>query len=108
MCGVVAREETSKEKNLNIKQELVIFNQIRECGQSWTLQDFWQQNGKKMPLLSRVVREYCVSPASSVGPEASFSVANYINRKERSSLSSRNLRYSMLLREKNTIEKSPI
>jgi hypothetical protein len=43
--------------------------------------------------------------ASSVASESAFSIANYIQRKERSSLSAENLRYSIFLREMAKIEK---
>ena len=37
--------------------------------------------------------------AASVAPDSAYSTANYIQRKERSSLSSENLRYSIFQRE---------
>jgi hypothetical protein len=48
--------------------------------------------------LARLVRHYCIMPMTSVASESAFSMAGYIQRKHRSSLSATTLRYSMLLR----------
>jgi hypothetical protein len=42
--------------------------------------------------------------ATSDVSESIFSIANYVGRKERASLSSRNLRFSMILREEPKFE----
>jgi hypothetical protein len=49
--------------------------------------------------------KYCIVPSSSVAVESSFSDANFLQRKERSSLPSKNLRYSSVLKStyKSTI-----
>ena len=49
-------------------------------------------------MLASAVRKYCIIPASSVAVESAFSEANFIQRKERSSLSSKNLRYTLVLK----------
>ena len=59
-----------------------------------------------MPLLSKLVRNYCITHASSVPSDSAFSMANYIQRKQRSSLSSKQLRYQMLLKDKLVVESS--
>lgn len=51
---------------------------------------FWKKNCSKLPLLASAV--------SSVAAKSAFSEANFIQRKERSSLSSKNLRYSIILK----------
>jgi hypothetical protein len=47
-----------------------------------------------------IVRKYCIIPSSSVPSESAFSVANFIQRKERNSLSSKCIKYSMVLRDR--------
>ena len=59
---------------------------------------FWKKNCSKFPQLASAVRRYFIIPASSVAAESAFSEANFIQRKERSSLSSKNLRYSLILK----------
>ncbi|MBY0580648.1 MAG: hAT family dimerization domain-containing protein [Rickettsiales bacterium] len=99
LCGFNLCEEKTQSKR-NIKEELSFFNYTIKA-KNWKFDEFWYKYENDIPMLASKVREVCTSPASSVGPESSFSVANFIHRKERSNLSSRNLRYSMLLKEKN-------
>ncbi len=67
-------------------------------------ESYWSSNQHKLPILSSLVRRFCISPATSVASESSFSYANYVQRKQRSSLSSTNLYYTMLLRGRDTIK----
>ena len=55
-------------------------------------------------MLSSLVKKYCIISASSVPSESDFSIGNFIQRKERSSLSAEMLKYSILLRETFKIE----
>ncbi len=66
---------------------------------------YWNMNQHKMHILASMVRRFCLSPATSVASETSFSCANYIQRKQRSSLSPTNLCYTMLLRDADVIQK---
>ena len=97
LCGVNLCVEKTLSKR-NIKEQLSFFNYVVK-EKNWKLDEFWYKYEKDIPMLRNKVRVVCTSPASSVGPESSFSVANFIHRKERSNLSSRNLRYLMLLKE---------
>ena len=72
---------------------------------SYTFKEFWTENTEILPLLKSVAIQYCASPATSVPSESSFSVAGHYSRKERANLSNENLRYSMLLRESDEVEK---
>lgn len=69
-----------------------------------TLESYWETNQHKMPILVSLVRRFCISPATSVASEASFSKANYVQRKQRSSLSPINLCYTMVLRDSDIIQ----
>ena len=94
LCGLNLCVEKTQSKR-NVKEELSFFNEKNR-----KFDEFWCKYEKDIPMLASKARVVCTSPASSVGPESSFSVANFIHRKERSNLSSRNLRYSMLLKER--------
>ena len=54
--------------------------------------------------LKKYALELMTSPASSVSSESAFSVANYLARKERSSLSPESLRMTMLLIEEEKLK----
>ena len=66
---------------------------------------YWRNNHFRLPQLATVVRKYSIIAAASTPSESRFSTANYVARKERSSLSSRNLRFSMILKEKSKFDK---
>ncbi|CAF1236355.1 unnamed protein product [Rotaria sordida] len=68
-------------------------------------QSYWNLNQDKMPILASLVRRFCLSPATSVASESSFSCDNYIQRKQRSSLSSTNLCYTMVLRDAGVVRR---
>ena len=104
-CGFKAEDETlSKNKAFTLKQELAFYLTSRQENTS-DISTFWRSNSVKLPLLASLVRKYCIIQATSVPSESRFSIANYVSRKERASLSSRNLRFSMILREKPKFEK---
>ena len=97
------------QKTRTIREEVAFYltclNDSRTRGDAENkFSEFWLKNGKNIPLLASLVRKYSFIPASSVASESAFSVAGYVNRKERSSLSSDNLTYSMLLRDYNKIK----
>ena len=49
-------------------------------------------------MLASAVRKYCIIPATSVAVELDFSEANFFQRKEKGRLSSRNLKYTLVLK----------
>ncbi|CAF4788840.1 unnamed protein product, partial [Rotaria sp. Silwood2] len=61
-------------------------------------QEYWNKIQHYLPILTRMVRHFCIMPITSVASESAFSMAGCIQRKQRSSLSATTLRYSMLLR----------
>ena len=70
----------------------------------YSFKRYWSTR-KDSPLLASIVRATSITPATSVPSESAFSIANYLQSKERSSLSAANLRMTMLLRDKNTVDK---
>ena len=62
------------------------------------------ENHGKIPQLALLAKKLNIISASSVPSESQFSIAGYINRKERSSLSTANFRYSMCLKDKYKLE----
>jgi hAT family C-terminal dimerisation region len=61
---------------------------------------FWQQHHTTMPLLAYQAKKYLAIFATSVPSESAFSVSNYVLRKNRLSLTSKNLKYCMFLKDK--------
>ena len=98
MCNYQAKnsneQEAINELNLNQESAYCSFN-----SNSLEFAEFWQKNSAKLPLLTAFVRRYSLIPAASVPSEAAFSIANFIQRKERSVMSSKMLRISMIMKE---------
>ncbi|CAF1319316.1 unnamed protein product [Adineta steineri] len=65
--------------------------------------EFWSQHQHRLPLMSTTVKRVNIIPASSVPCESMFSIAGYIRRKERSSLSATAMRYSMVLKDRHNL-----
>jgi hypothetical protein len=103
LCGVSISKENNSFQSLSTKEEIAKY--ISSKGQYTDITKYWSEHEQALPKLSSLVRKYCMIQASSVASESAFSIANYIQRKERSSLSAENLRYSIFLREMPKIEK---
>ena len=103
ICGILSNISNVSLKILSTKDELAKY--ISTKNQYSDIYAYWRDYKHKLPKLSSLVRKYCMIQASSVASESAFSIANYIQRKERSSLSAENLRYSIFLREMLKIEK---
>ncbi len=82
---------------INLNQEIALYISSSNC--SLEFSEFWKKNEPKLPILAAFVKRYCLIPASSVPSEAAFSMANYIQRKERSALLSKMLRISMVMKD---------
>lgn len=80
-----------------IQQEIGYY--ISSIDRETEFESFWKSNQYNLPKLTNLVRCYCMMPATSVASESAFSVAGYIQRKNRSSLSPATLRFLMLLRD---------
>ena len=100
LCSYNANPNESDElvtTQLDLEKEFDLYSST--CNQCDEFSKYWQTFSSKLPILTAFVKRYSLISASSVSAEASFSIANYYQRKERSNLSSKSLRYSMILRE---------
>ncbi|CAF4960902.1 unnamed protein product, partial [Rotaria sp. Silwood1] len=84
-------------KPLSLKEEFSMY--MSTYKQSTDFETFWNQKQYMLPILTSFVRRYSIIPATSVASESAFSVAGYVQRKQRSSLSPTTLRYLMLLKK---------
>ena len=83
---------------MTIEQEVAKLSSIPKDDHEFT--SFWQANGKEMPQLALAARKYLCICGTSVPSESAFSVSNYVLRKNRLALSSRNVRFTMFLKDK--------
>jgi hypothetical protein len=88
---------TPKPADKEIQEELNYFKK-EISNNTLDFSNFWKKHATYLPMLASEVRKVCIIAASSVASESSFSEANFIQRKERSSLSSKSLRFSMILK----------
>ena len=98
-CGVSVNFN-QKSKSVSIKDEICSYiSLLNDPEVKYSFKSFWEANNLSLPILSSMIKKYCITPASSVPSESSFSIANFIQRKERSALSSKFLKYSICLRD---------
>jgi hypothetical protein len=98
-CGVgVGVVQTNNKKSLTIAQELSKLSSIPK--DDYEFDSFWQEHGKLLPKLSSIARKYLSISSSSVPSESAFSTSNYVLRKNRLALSSKNVKYTMFLKDK--------
>jgi hypothetical protein len=89
--------KTDNRKTLTIKEEIKQYNSlVGKCSSKFDV--FWSKFANDLPKLSKLVRKYNTILATSVPSESAFSVANYIQRKHRASLSASSLRFCMVLK----------
>lgn len=103
-CGFATKTSTptsNTNRARSIKEELTFYTSNAE--KSMSFEQFWNKYQGDLPLLVTLVREYNIRPATSVASEGLFSVAGYVQRKQRSSLSPETLRYSMILRDQKLL-----
>lgn len=62
--------------------------------------EFWKQNQLALPYLTPLAKKYLSTPATSIKSESAFSISAYYGRKQRAQLSSTNLSFSVLLKDK--------
>ncbi|CAF1514071.1 unnamed protein product [Didymodactylos carnosus] len=85
-------------KILFVREELA--NYVSRVKPDFKFETFWSENKHDLKCLASLVCRYNVIPATSVASESAFSIAGYIQRKQRASLLSSTLKYSMFLRDK--------
>lgn len=88
---------------LSIEDELVLFNQAIQSFRR-DFSSFWIEYRDKFSRLYRVALRVNIIPATSVASESVFSVAGYVARKQRASLSSTSLRELMVLKESHRLD----
>jgi hypothetical protein len=104
LCGLKPAEKLSVTlKQLSINEEISFF--IKAVHSAYDFQRFWITHQATLPRLTILVRRFNICPATSVASESTFSVAGYLQRKQRASLSSSAMRYSIVLKNKTALNK---
>ncbi len=102
-CGYTNSSSTINEKEMTIDEEISYY--IKSTKSAKSFREFWTEYDTKYPRLSYLVRRTNVIPATSISSEALFSVASFIQRKQRMSLSSKTLRYLLVLKNRHVLDK---
>jgi hypothetical protein len=102
LCGIDIINNNTVTVSLN--QEMSDYVNLIRRSNSISFSEFWRSNCHRFKILVLYVKYYSIISGSSVSDESSFSKANFLQRKERSSLSSENLRYTMILKQKKAIQ----
>ena len=98
-CGLGAGiVQTSSKRLPTIEQELAKLSSIPK--DDYQFDSFWQEHERELRKLAKIARKYLSIPSSSVPSESAFSTSNYLLRKNRLGLSSKNITYSMFLKDK--------
>ena len=108
MCGDLSATMPSTStsptiKTLTVDEELSRY--IAKATSGCDFQPFWNTHQSLFPRLAQLVRRYGIVPATSIASEAAFSIAAFIQRKQRSSLSPLTLQYSMVLKDRRLLDK---
>ncbi|CAF1691835.1 unnamed protein product, partial [Adineta ricciae] len=98
-CGVNSTADAGGQcRALTIQQELArMVSLSKEDGGFST---FWQKHETTMPMLAVQAKKLLAISATSVPSESAFSASNYVLRKNRLSLTSKNLKCCMFLKDK--------
>ena len=104
-CGFdsTAISSTNTYVTRTIREELAYY--IDKVKNYMAFEEFWRTFQLELPCLTSLVRCFNIRPSSSVPSESLFSVAAYINQKQRCSLSPETLMYSMILRGADIVER---
>jgi hypothetical protein len=103
-CGVSTDASltiTNPIRQRSAKEELAFFLDRVQGYESF--EEFWNTYQYDLPSMAALVRAYSIRSASSVASESLFSIAGYVQRKQRSSLAANTLRYSMALRDRSVL-----
>ncbi|CAF2843424.1 unnamed protein product, partial [Rotaria sp. Silwood2] len=105
ICGQAVPVATTTVSTRSMTLDEEISGYIEATQSDVNFQEFWVSHEKSFPRLSRLVRRINIIPATSVASEALFSTASFLNRKHRSALSSRTLRYLLILKNRHLLDK---
>ena len=98
-CGIICSVTAPNgKKTLTIHQEIAKLSSIPKDEYDYAA--FWREYGNVMPNLAVLARKYLTISATSVPSESAFSVSNHVLRKNRLALTSRNVKYTMFLKDK--------
>jgi hypothetical protein len=90
-------------KSLTVEDELILFTQAIQSYKG-DFASFWLQYKERFSRLYHVALRVNIIPATSVPSESIFSIAGYVARKQRTSLSSKSLRHLMVLKESHRLD----
>ncbi|CAF2770364.1 unnamed protein product [Rotaria sp. Silwood2] len=80
---------TNIRSNRTIQEEIAYY--IDNVKNFTTFEEFWKTHQMELPCLSALVRSFNIRPVTSVPSESLFSIAAYVNQKQRSSMSAKAL-----------------
>ncbi|CAF4382551.1 unnamed protein product [Rotaria sp. Silwood2] len=93
----------SRIRSMSPEVEVSLFSNAAKTKENF--KQFWSTHHHSFPRLVALVHRYCLVPATSVASESAFSIAGFIARKQRSSLSSRTLRHLLVLKYRKNLIK---
>ena len=94
---------TKPSRPLTIDEELVLFSQSIQSFNG-DFSSFWINHRARFSRLYRIAQRINIIAATSVPSESIFSIAGFIARKQRTSLSSSSLRHLMVLKESHRLD----
>jgi hAT family C-terminal dimerisation region len=105
ICGqtVALSASAVSTRSMTLDEELCAY--VEAAKSATDFQSFWKQHSQLLPRLSHLVRRVSFIPATSVASESLFSIASFLNRKQRSSLSSRSLRYLLVWKDRHLLDR---
>ncbi|CAF3354532.1 unnamed protein product, partial [Rotaria socialis] len=101
MVGMSTNVKPSR--SLSPEDELILFTQVIQSFKC-DFSSFWIQYREHFSCLYKVAQRVNIITATSVPSESIFSIAGYVARKQRTSLSSTSLRHLMVLKESHRID----
>ncbi|CAF2163586.1 unnamed protein product [Rotaria magnacalcarata] len=101
MVGMSTNVKPSR--SLSSEDELILFTQVIQSFKG-DFSSFWIQYRERFSRLHKVAQRVNIIAATSVPSESIFSIAGYVARKQRTSLSSTSLRHLMVLKESHRID----
>lgn len=102
VCGRTIAPSTTR-KSMTLDEEISSY--VKAAKSANDFEGFWVLHNNHFPRLSSVVRSTNVIPATSVASESLFSVASFLQGKQRSSMSSTTLRYLLVLKNRHVLKK---
>ncbi|CAF3438375.1 unnamed protein product, partial [Rotaria sp. Silwood2] len=106
LCGISSPsvDTPPAKKNWSIDEEIGFYMSSINVEQPMKLSHYWSAQESRLPLMSAIVRRISIIPSSAVPCESTFSIAGYIRRKQRCSLSTSAIRYSLVLKDYHKLE----